>query len=78
MNFLQVPKTWSQKSRRKQNFINEKERADNLSLNILDAPPSCDHSKINEEIFNLKKDKENLKNAMKQCMPCMKALLELY
>ena len=52
----------------KEDYINEKERADHLSLNILEAPPTCDHSKFNEEILKLEKEKEKYKNAMRELL----------
>ena len=52
----------------KQDYINEKERADNLSLNILEAPSTCDHSTFYEEILKLEKEKEKYKNAMRELL----------
>ena len=48
----------------KQDFINEKERADNLATNIPDTPPACDHSKFSEEILKLKENNAKLKKAI--------------
>ena len=48
----------------KQDYINEKERADNLATNLLDIPPACDHSKFDEEILKLKESNAKLKKAI--------------
>ena len=48
----------------KQDYINEKERADNLATNVLDIPPACDHSKFDEEILKLKENNAKLKKAI--------------
>ena len=48
----------------KQDYINEKERADNLATNMLDAPAICDHSKLDEEIHRLKERNAKLKQAI--------------
>ena len=48
----------------KQDYINEKERADNLAANMLDIPTACDHSKFDEEILKLKENNAKLKKAI--------------
>ena len=48
----------------KQDYIKEKERADNLAINMLDTPAICDHSKLDEEILRLKERNTKLKQAI--------------
>ena len=48
----------------KQDYIKEKERADNLATNMLDTPAICDHSKLDEEILRLKERNTKLKQAI--------------